>query len=101
MAAGVSRKPRRGDVIEVMWLDSERISVGWAATGRYIEAGSEPQAYRTAGYFIGKPKRHVLIALSVDPRNQLITDVMSIPKVAITQTRVLGRATRRVRKALA
>ena len=93
-------KPRRGDVVEVEWLDSEHIGIGWAATGEYIKAASEPQGYRTAGYYIAATGEHTLIALSIDPANRTMTHAMSIPSVAVKTTRVLGRADKRTRTAL-
>ena len=96
----MSRKPpRTGDVVEVEWRDSEHIALGWADAKSYRDAAKRPQSYRTAGYWIAGGDQ-VLIALSVCPANGHITHAMSIPAVAVTKTQVLGRATRRVRKAL-
>lgn len=94
------KRPQTGDVVEVEWLDSEHIALGWAASGRYRDAAAAPQSYRTAGYYIGGVAGHVLVALSCDPSNSTITHCMSIPKVAVTGMKVLGRAAKRTRKAL-
>ena len=94
------KRARRGDVVEVEWADSEHIALGWASTSAYVKAASAPQAYRTAGYWIGGATGHVLIALSIDPANRHITHAMSIPRAVIRKTTVLGRASKRVRKAL-
>lgn len=96
----MSKRPRTGDIVEVEWLDSEHIAIGWAAMGRYREAAKAPQAYRTAGYYIDGVDDHVLVALSADPANRTITHCMSIPKVAVTGMKVLGRADPKVRRAL-
>jgi len=93
-------KPRTGDVVEVEWLDSEHIAIGWKHPREYVRAADVPQAYRSAGYLIDGTKDHVLIALSIDPANRTVTHCMSIPKVAVTATHVLGRGSRKVRKAL-
>lgn len=94
------KRARRGDVVEIEWLDSEHIALGWAATGEYLKAASAPQSYRTAGYFIAATGGHTLIGLSIDPANRTMTHAMSIPSVAVKRRTVLGRANRRVRKAL-
>ncbi len=91
---------RRGDVVELEWIDPERVALGWAPTTDYVKAVRRPQSYRTAGYFIAETKDRVLVALSIDPANHHVTHAMSIPAVAITRRQVLGRSNRRVRKAL-
>lgn len=97
----MSRKPRTGDVVEVEWLDSERINLGWASTKRYRNAAGRPTAYRTAGYLMAGVSGRTLVALSLDPSNGSVTEAMSIPSVAVTRVSVLGRAHKRTRKALA
>ncbi len=94
------KPPRRGDIVEVQWIDSVSISLGWAAPTRYRTAAAAPQAYRTSGYWIDGPKGHVLVALSIDLANENVVQVMSIPRVAVTCIQVLGRASRRARRAL-
>lgn len=93
-------KARRGDVVELEWLDSEHIAIGWEPTKAYLRAARQPSSYRTAGYFLAETRSHVLVALSIDPRNRTVTHCMSIPVAVITKRQVLGRANRRVRKAL-
>ena len=97
----MSKKPPRiGDVVEVMWVDSEQISIGWAAVAEYLDAAHHRSAYRTAGYWLIGDESVVAIALSMDPFNGHVTHVMSIPKCAVTHIQVLGRSNARVRKAL-
>lgn len=96
----MTKKARRGDIVEVEWVDSEVITLGWASVKDYLAAVKPPQAYRSAGYFLAMTDEHVVLALSMDPSNGSVTQVMSIPKVAVTATQVLGRAHRRTRKAL-
>jgi hypothetical protein len=93
-------RPRRGDIVEVLWRDSEHIALGWSATGRYLDAAGSPQSYRTAGYWLGKRGGSVVLALSCDPANRTVTHCMAIPATSVERTTVLGRARRRVRKAL-
>ena len=94
------KKPRVGDVVEVLWHDSEEIRLGWVAVAEYRAAVEHPSGYRTAGYWIGTSHDRTLIALSVDPFNGNVTGVMSVPSVAVFSIKVLGRADKRVRKAL-
>lgn len=94
------RHPRRGDVVELEWLDSEHIALGWSPTKEYTRAARRPQSYRTAGYFLAATGDRTLVALSVDPANRHVTHAMSIPTVAITKAQVLARAHKSVRKAL-
>lgn len=96
-----SRPPRRGDVVEVEWLDSEHIALGWRPTRAYRRAGRRPQSYRTAGYWFPTGNERVLIVQSLSPANGHVTHAMSIPAVAVTKVIVLGRAAKRVRRALA
>lgn len=95
-----AKPPRRGDVVELEWLDSEHIALGWEPTRKYLDAARMPQSYRTAGYYLAATGDRTLVALSVDPANRTVTHAMSIPTVAITRRQVLGRANKRVRKAL-
>lgn len=92
--------PRVGDIVEVEWIDSERITLGWEGTKAYRKAATHPSAYRTAGYWLGEVNGRVVIALSADPFNGSVTEAMSIPTVAVTKTTVVGRAHKRVREAL-
>jgi hypothetical protein len=96
----MTKPPRTGDVVEVAWLDSESIDIGWSAVSDYRKAGNRPQSYRTAGYFIEEGKQAVLIALSMSVVNRTLSHVMAIPVVAVQKMTVLGRANARVRKAL-
>lgn len=93
-------RPRRGDIVEVDWLDAERITLGWTTTTRYLDAAAEPSTYRTAGYWMGKRNDHVLIALSMSPTNRVICDMMTIPVPMVRTIRVLQRSRKRTRKAL-
>lgn len=93
-------KPRIGDVVEVRWVDSEHIALGWERSSEYRHAAGRPSSYRTAGYWIGSIRGRTVIALSLDPASRHVTHAMSIPDVAITETQVLGRANKRVRKAI-
>lgn len=95
-----TKPPRRGDVVELEWLDSEHIALGWSPTRDYVKAAKAPQSYRTAGYFLAATGDRTLVALSIDPANRHVTHAMSIPTVVIQKAQVLGRANRRVRKAL-
>ncbi len=94
------RGPRIGDVVEIEWLDSEHIALGWRPRREYLEAATAPQAYRTAGYWLSDRGGHVLVALSVDPANGQVTHAMAIPSPAVARITVLGRARRRTRRAL-
>lgn len=94
------RLPRVGDVVEVHWNDSESIQLGWSPRSAYKAAAARPQGYRTSGYYLGKAKGRTLIGLSVDPVNQQANGVMAIPTCDIRDLQVLGRATKRTRKAL-
>jgi hypothetical protein len=92
--------PQTGDVVEVEWIDSEHIQLGWDTVAAYLEAADHQSAYRTAGYWIGgSTKGRVVVALGMDPFNGTITHVMVIPTVAVIKVTVLGRATARIRKA--
>ena len=44
--------PRVGDVVEVMWVDSEHIALGWSKVADYVSAAKHQSAYRTAGYWL-------------------------------------------------
>ena len=96
----MSKPPRLGDVVEILWIDSEHIALGWAPVPRYVSAARHRQSYRTAGYWLYGDEATVAIALSVDPFNKAATHVMSIPRVAVTNVSVLGRAAKKTRKAL-
>jgi hypothetical protein len=96
----VSRRPRLGDVVEVLWIDSATVELGWEARSTYLAAITVPASYRTAGYWLGRRRGIVAVALSLDPAHGLVTDAMSIPDVAVTRIRILGRARRRTRRAL-
>ena len=101
----MSRGPRIGDVVEVEWRDSERIDVGWDRREKYVQHVKAAQTYRTAGYWMGRVKatdgEHVLICLNVDPSNGTVSHAMSIPSESVKAIGVLGRADKRIRKALA
>jgi len=94
-----ARKPRLGDVVEVEWLDSQHIDMGWSPVADYIAAARQPQSYRTAGYFI-EHRKHLLIGLSLGPSTGRMTNAMSIPSKVVVRMKVLGRSNARVRKAL-
>ena len=95
------KPPRRGDVVEVSWVDSEHIELGWSRVRQYRRAARRnPDSYRTSGYWIDRVKGRVVIAQSLGLGNRAVTHVMSIPEVAVTRMVVLGRSNRRVRRAL-
>jgi hypothetical protein len=95
------KPPRCGDVVEVAWVDSEHIELGWAPVSDYRKAARRnPEAYRTSGYWMDRVKGRVVIAQSLSLYNRHTTHIMSIPEVAVTDMRVLGRSNKRVRKAL-
>jgi hypothetical protein len=94
-----ARKPRLGDVVEVEWLDSQHIDLGWSTVKDYIDAARQPQSYRTAGYFI-EQRKHLVVGLSLDPGNRQMTNAMSIPSKVVSSIKVLGRSNASVRKAL-
>lgn len=96
----MKREPRTGDVVEVEWSDSERINLGWAPTKRYRKAAGHASTYRSAGYWLAGVPDRAVVALSADPFNGTVTEVMSIPVSAVTKISVLGRAHSRTRKAL-
>lgn len=92
---------RIGDVVEIHWNDSESIQLGWSQMSAYRAAAVRPQGYRTAGYYLGRARGRTLMALSVDPVNRVVDGVMAVPTCDIRSLVVLGRATKRMRKALA
>jgi hypothetical protein len=95
------KPPRRGDVVEIEWVDSEHIAFGWEAIKHYRRAARRnPEAYRTSGYWLDGVKGRVVIAQSLSLLNQHVTHVMSIPTVSVTRVQVLGRSNKRVRRAL-
>ena len=96
----MKKQARIGDVVEVEWVDSEHIGIGWKKRSEYVRVAVAPQAYRTSGYFIAQVGGHVLICLSIDPRNRRVADITSIPVSAVLTTRLLGRSNKRVRQAL-
>jgi hypothetical protein len=93
-------KPRRGDIVEVRWKDSERLNLGWASTARYLASAADPSTYLTAGYWVGRRAGSIVLALSCSPSNRLVNDSMAIPVCAVIRTTVVHRAKPRVRKAL-
>lgn len=95
----MSAEPQTGDVVEVEWRDSERVSLGWAPVKRYRKVSKHPSAYRTAGYWLSQPDTPVLVGLSLDPFNGTAAEVMCIPRSAVTSVKVLGRSNKRLRKA--
>lgn len=88
-------------MVEIHWNDSESIHLGWSPRDAYRSAAARPQGYRTAGYYLGRARGRTLIALSVDPVNRVVNGVMAVPTCDIRNLLVLGRATKRMRKALA
>lgn len=96
----MSRKPRVGDVVEIEWLDSEGLHLGWREPSEYVAAVKEPQAYRTSGHWLGRPAGHALVVSSIDVANRNVTQSFSIPASAIVKLRVLSRASKATRKAL-
>lgn len=94
------RKPRIGDVVEVHWDDSESVALGWGTRSSYATNVAAPQTYRTAGYWLGRAGGRVMVASSACPRNGHVNHVMAIPSACVRSLVVLGRATRRTRKAL-
>lgn len=99
----MSRRPRRGDIVEILWRDSVRVTLGWASTADYLAALHEkrPPSERTAGYWIGRDRSSVMIALNLSPASDAeVADAMVIPRAAIAQITVLGRARRRTRRFL-
>lgn len=96
----MSKKVRRGDIVEVEWVDSERINLGWKRTKPYRRATAERSGYRTSGYWLDGAKDRVLIVQSMGLINRHVTDAMSIPRSAVTSIRVLGRAHKKVRRIL-
>ncbi len=97
----MGKPPRIGDVVEVKWVDSEHIALGWSKLASYIAAAKHQSAYRTAGYWLFGNSRVVVVALSLDPYNGHATHAMSIPRQAVAEIQVLGRSNARVRKAMA
>lgn len=91
-------KPRRGDVVRVVWVDSQHLNYGWR----------EPSAYRadvgidrhyTAGFWMGRKRGHVIIAASTGTLDKVST-VWSIPDGCVRRVRVIERSGKRIRRSV-
>jgi hypothetical protein len=91
-------KPRIGDVVELVWDDSERLRLGWDKRREYLRvAGSE---YRTVGYWLGKSKGMAVLTSSISPGTGSVSDSSATPLGCIKSVRVLARTPKAARKGI-
>jgi len=79
---------KAGDLVEVEWYDSERVTLGWAPAEEYLEALKDRTVYRTAGYFVGEDADHVMVSHSRSDSGSF-GDAMVIPRAVVIQMRDL------------
>lgn len=77
-----------GDLIEVEWIDSERVRLGWADRDEYVDALKDRTTYFTAGYLVEEDDAGVVVSHSKGT-NGLYCDAMKIPKAAVVSRRRL------------
>lgn len=94
------RRLRRGDVVEILWRDSESLEIGWDEPSRYMKAARRNAGYRTSGYYLGSSGDVVVIVLSVNPETRKVATAWAIPTAAVLSVQRLGRAHRRTWRAL-
>lgn len=79
---------RRGDLVEIAWLDTVGITHGWQSAAHYRSAARRrDQRGRTAGYVLRADRDGVLVAQSANPGLGQVDAVMCIPRTAITRIR--------------
>ena len=93
-------KPKRGDVVDVVWRDSMRMPHGWDTAKRYRRGARVWPSCRTAGYLLDLTKDHVCVALSVDTGNGNASEAVTIPREAVVAIHTTQRSHKRVRWAL-
>lgn len=83
-----SRHAKPGDLIEVEWWDSERVTLGWASEAEYREALEDRSLYRTAGYYVGETDDSLMVSHSRSD-NGTYNDAMVIPRAVVKSRRAL------------
>lgn len=92
-------KPVAGDIVEVMWDDSNQLLLGWTEASDYVAAGGSILC-QTAGYYVGEHNGHVVICLSAVAHNRHTSQGISIPRVAIVSLTIIRKANKELAEAL-
>ena len=92
MKYGIGEKNLKNKVkplikMEIEWIDSFS-SKGWGPKSEHIK-GFDHAKCRTVGYLIERTKKSISLAQSLSDITRNISDVMTIPTVAITKIKVL------------
>ena len=85
----MSKTWKPGDLIEVEWYDSERVTLGWADEDEYRHALEDRSIYRTAGYFVGETDDSIMVSHSRS-ENGTYNDAMVIPRAVVKARRALA-----------
>lgn len=73
-----------GTMVEAEWIDSERVTLGWATVEDYNRALQDRTTYRTCGYLMASTADYALIALNRSDSG-LVGEAMVIPLSCITK----------------
>lgn len=79
-------------IVEVEWVDSERIFLGWAERKDYTAALVDRTTYRTTGYLINQTPDHVLLVMNYSDSG-LVGEGMVVPRACIKAITVLRPST--------
>jgi len=73
--------------VEIEWIDS-CASKGWGSRDFHLKEFATSSC-RSTGYVIEDNKKYLAIAQSISDDTHNISDLISIPKVAITKVKIL------------
>jgi hypothetical protein len=80
-----------GTMVEAEWMDSERVTLGWATVDDYNRALTDRTTYRTCGYLMASTADYALIALNRSDSG-LVGEAMVIPLACILSIARLVKA---------
>lgn len=79
-----------GSIVEVTWVDSERVNLGWALPQAYTDALIDRTTYRTVGYLINLTPDHALMVMNRSDSG-MVGEGMVIPLLEILTVQEIGR----------
>lgn len=76
-----------GSVVEVEWIDSEHVDLGWADAEKYREALRDRTTYRTVGVVLDMTLDHAILVMNGSDSG-MVGHGMVIPAACITSVTV-------------
>lgn len=81
-------------IVEVEWVDSQRVELGWEPRSEYRKAHRASLRHSSTGYVLRSDKRALTLIQSYQHVGGHVTTGITIPRPAIVRQRTLAKGGR-------